>query len=294
VSALRIAVGFKVTPDYEALRPADWAQAETAGLDGTSGSGPDVRFVRRVLGPFDEAALELALRVRDARAERGLETNLTALTVGGREAEPFLATLQALSFKCARVEPLEAAAPAGRARKPVDLDFAPAATAALVAACAQRLGGDVLLLGERGVPGGSGTVPFLAAEALGRTCVVGVTGVEPAPDDRLCVTFTGDDGLLRAVVVPPCVLAVGNAVVSMLRVPTLKERLTARDVPVDAYSPDGLGVDLAAVLAATPAGPAGLEPVDRSRAGVVVPGDTPEELARALYEGHLRARLEQL
>jgi electron transfer flavoprotein beta subunit len=311
VSALRIAVGFKVTPDYEALRPGDWAAAETAGLDGTSGSGPDVRFIRRVLGPFDEAALELALRVRDARAERGLETNLAAFTVGGRETEPFLATLQALSFKCARVETPEAAAPAdrpaslaggpggtespaGTARKPVDLDFAPAATAALVAACAQRLGGDVLLLGERGVPGGSGTVPFLAAEALGRTCVVGVTGVEPAPDDRLRVTFTGDDGPLRAVVVPPCVLAVGNAVVSMLRVPNLKERLAVRNAPVDTYSPDDLGVDLAAVLTATPAGPAGLEPVDRSRAGVVVPGETPEELARALYEGHLRARLEQL
>ena len=41
VNALRIAVGFKVTPDYEALRPADWDRAAAP-------VGPDVRFVRRV------------------------------------------------------------------------------------------------------------------------------------------------------------------------------------------------------------------------------------------------------
>jgi electron transfer flavoprotein alpha/beta subunit len=301
VSTLRVAVGFKVTPDFEALRPADWARL--AAAEGPQGRAEAARYVRRVLGVFDEAALELALRLRDARAERGLQTSLAAFTVGGREAEPFLTTLQALGFACARVEPAGAAAPAGgpggpespagKPDGPVDLDFAPAATAALVAACAQRLGGDVLLLGERGAPGGSGTVPFLAAEVLDRPCVAGLTGVEPAPDGRLRVTFAGDDGPLRAIAVPPCVLAVGNAVVSMLRVPTLKERLAVREMPVAAYTPDDLGVDLPAALAATPAGPAGLAPVDRSRAGVVVPGETQKELARALYEGHLRARLEQ-
>jgi electron transfer flavoprotein alpha/beta subunit len=287
---MRVAVGFKVTPDFEALRAADWARL--AAAERPAGRAETARYVRRVFGALDEAALELALRLRDARAERGLQTSLAAFTVGGREAEPFLATLQALGFACARVDPAGPAAPAGGG-DPGHLDFAPAATAALVAACAQRLGGDVLLLGERGAPGGSGTVPFLAAEVLGRPCVAGVTGVEPAPDDRLRVTFSGDDGPLRAIAVPPCVLAVGNAVVSMLRVPTLKERLAVRELPVAAYSPEELGVDLQAVLAATVAGPQSLGQVDRGRAGVVVRGETPAELARALYEDHLRARLEQ-
>ena len=66
---VRIAVGFKVTPDYEALRPADWARA---AADEAAARAEATRYVRRVLNVFDEAALELALRLRDARAEHGL------------------------------------------------------------------------------------------------------------------------------------------------------------------------------------------------------------------------------
>ena len=97
---LRIVVGFKVTPDYEALRPADWARA---AADGARRRAPRRRrYVRRVLNVFDEAALELALRLRDARAAAGLETSLAAFSVAGREADPFLRTLQALGFERAR------------------------------------------------------------------------------------------------------------------------------------------------------------------------------------------------
>jgi electron transfer flavoprotein alpha/beta subunit len=110
--------------------------------------------------------------------------------------------------------------------------------------------------------------------------------------ERLRVVFTADDGPLRAVAKPPCVLAVGNAVVSMLRVPTLTDRLAARGRPVAEYTRADLETDLVdvrgdAVLTR-------LEPVDRRRAGVVVPGATPADKARALYEQHLRARLEEL
>jgi electron transfer flavoprotein alpha/beta subunit len=287
---MRIAVGFKVTPDFEALRAADWARL--AAAEGPEGRAEAARYVRRVFGVFDEAALELALRLRDARADRGLPTGLAAFTVGGPEATPFLATLQALGFACARVDP--AAGPSPTAGGAPGLDFAPAATALLVAACAQRLGSDVLLLGERGGPGGSGTVPFLAAEELGRPCVAGVTTVEPAADDRLRVTFADDDGPVRAVATTPCVLAVGNAVVSMLRVPTLRERLAVRDTPIAEYTAQDLGVDLQSALDRGAATLASVEPVDHGRAGVVVPGETPAEQAHALYEGHLRARLEQL
>jgi electron transfer flavoprotein beta subunit len=273
---MRIAVGFKVTPDYEALRPADWARA--AGGVG----GPEVRYVRRLLNVFDEAALELALRLRDARAERGLQTRLAAFSVAGREAEPFLTTLQALGFEtAARVE-------AGAA-----LDFAPSTTGALIAACAQRLGGDVLLLGAQSGPGDSGVVPVLAAEALARPCLTQVTEIEPRDDGRLRVTFAAAGGLLRATVAPPCVLAVGNALVSMLRVPTLKDRLAVRDRSLEVLTPVDLGVDVEAALAGEPAALVGLEPVERSRAGTVVQGAGPREKARALYESELRARLEQ-
>ena len=168
---MRIAVGFKVTPDYEALRAADWARL--AAAETPAARAEAARYVRRVLNVFDEAALELALRLRDARAQRGLETTLAAFTVGGREAVPFLDTLQALGFTTSRVD-------SGGAGQDGGLDFTPAVTAALVAACAQHVGGDVLLLGNEAGPGGSGTLPFLVAETLGRPCCPEVTEIETA------------------------------------------------------------------------------------------------------------------
>jgi electron transfer flavoprotein beta subunit len=280
VDRLRIVVGFKVTPDYEALRPGDWAQAADDDAAGRP-RGPETRYVRRILGVFDEAALELALRLRDSRAERGLETSLAAFSVAGREADPFLKTLQALGFgRAARVE-------AG-----AELDFAPVATAALVAAGAQRLGGDVLLLGSRSGPDDNDAVPFLVAEALGWPCLTQVTELQPAEPGRLAVTFTAGAGPARATVVTPCVLAVGNALVSMLRVPTLKDRLATKDEPVVAFSAADLGVDVAP--GREPATLAGLETIDRRRAGGVVAGATAADKAGALYETHLRKRLERL
>jgi electron transfer flavoprotein beta subunit len=64
---MRILVSFKVTPDFEALREADWAAAAADGVE--------TRYVRRIINCFDESALELALRVADARAEQGSSTS---------------------------------------------------------------------------------------------------------------------------------------------------------------------------------------------------------------------------
>jgi electron transfer flavoprotein alpha/beta subunit len=280
VDQLRIVVGFKVTPDYEALRPADWARV---AADDPEARAEATRYVRRVVNVFDEAALELALRLRDARDASGLRTSLAAFSVAGREADPFLKTLQALGYEVARVD-------AG-----ADLDFAPRVTAAVIAAHLRTAGlPDALLLGSRCGPGESGTVPFLLADELGLPCLTEVTDVETAAAGRLRVTFAAGGRPVRATIAPPCVLAVGNAVVSMLRVPTLKDRLAARERPFAVRPAADLGVDVAAALAGEPAAPAGLAAVDRSRAGVVVDGATPAAKARALYETRLRARLEEL
>jgi electron transfer flavoprotein alpha/beta subunit len=285
VDRLRIVVGFKVTPDYEALRASDWARAADGAPESGGGSGgPETRYVRRLFNVFDEAALELALRLRDAHAEAGLETSLAAFSVAGREADPFLRTLQALGFDgAARVEP------------GAGLDFAPRVTAAVIAAYLRRIGTpDVLLLGSRCGPGESGTVPFLVADELGLPWLTEVTEVLAASPGRLRVTFTVGGGQARATVALPCVLAVGNAVISMLRVPTLKDRLATRDRHLDVLSPGERGVDVDAALAEEPALLLGFETIDRERAGTIVAGRTPAEKARALYETQLRARLEEL
>jgi electron transfer flavoprotein alpha/beta subunit len=113
-------------------------------------------------------------------------------------------------------------------------------------------------------------------------------------EDRLRVAWVTDDGLLRATVRPPCVLAVGNAVVSRLRVPTLTDRLAHKDAHIDALRAAYLGVDVDQELRRETCTPVGLEKIDRARAGVIVEGDTPREKARALYSSQLQAIIEDL
>jgi electron transfer flavoprotein alpha/beta subunit len=286
---MRIAVGFRVTPDYEALRASDWARAAAGDVD--------TRYVRRVLDTFDESALELALRLRDARAAQGCETGLAAFSVAGRQADPFLKTLQALGFeRAARVDSSggDAATGAGGRGVGAGLDFAPAATARVIAACTRELGGDVLLLGCLSDPGEDGTMPFFVAEELGRPCLTQVTAIEPAGEDGLRVTFAADDGPVRATIRTPCVLAVGNAVVSHLRVPTLTDRLAAREATIAGLQAADLGVDVVAAVGREPAVLTGLAAVDRSRAGAIAAGATAAAKARELYDAHLRARLARL
>jgi electron transfer flavoprotein beta subunit len=309
---LRVLVSCKVTPDFEALPAASWA-AEQGG-PGERGA-PETRYVRRVLNCFDESALELALRLRDTLVGRGEAAALGALSVGGRDTEPFFRTLLALGYErairvtagdggdgdaasasCAAestAEPPEAAGSASVG--PVDLDFAPALTAGLIAAAVRRAGGcDVLLMGCRAGPGDSGTVPFFVAEELGWPCLAPVVDLDLLADGRLRVASAVDDGLLRATVRPPCVLAIGNAVVSHLRVPTLQSRLAVGARRIEVFTAAELGVDVTGEAASTAGTLVGFEALPRTRTGTVVAGETAGEKARALYEEHLRPRIAAL
>jgi electron transfer flavoprotein beta subunit len=276
---MRILVSFKVTPDYEALRKADWAAGAKSAQDGV-----ETRYVRRILNCFDESALEMALRLRETLAKRSVASSLEAVSVGGREAETYLKTLMALGYELA-----------ARVRPQAALDFAPSTVASLIAGYVRQTDHrGTLMLGCRSGPGDSGTVPFLVAETLGWPCLTQVTEVEPLDDDRLRVTCATDGGLLRATLRTPCVLAIGNAVVSRLRVPTLKDRLTRRDEPVHLVEASDLGVDVGAERLREPCLLTSLETIDRTRDSVIVGGETARAKAQALFDGHLKTRLAKL
>ena len=310
MSAMRILACFRVTPDYEALPESAWSAA--AGRDFSSGGGTggrrdggagagcgtgsgsrhdadpagrvDTRYVRRILDCFDESALELALRLSDALVEFGGAAELGALSVGAQGAEPHLKTLLALGFERAARVHTEAA-----------LDFAPATTAAVIAAYVRRIDHSaLLLLGARSGPGGDATVPFRVAEQLGWPCLTQVTEVEPAARGRLRVTLMTDDGPARLTTRTPCVLAVGNAVVSHLRVPTLTDRLAVRGRLPDVLDPADLGVDLADLSGRGDPVLTAVEGVDRRRESILIAGDTPRAKARALFDSRLKNLLEEL
>ena len=280
---MRVLACLKATPDFEALGEAQWAAAAERGVE--------TRYARRVLNCFDESALALALRLSETAAALGLAVELGALSVGGREVEPYLTTLVALGYERAtRVSAEAAGTVAG-----TGLDFAPGVVAAIIAAFARRVAQcDLVVLGWRSGPGDGGTVPFRVAEALGWPCLSQVTEVEPLSDGRLRVACVADDGPLRLTLRGPCVLAVGNAVITHLRVPTLKDRLARRDRLIDRLAAADLGVDIAAQRRRETCLLTGLETIDRSRGGAVIEGQSPRDKAGTLFDSHLRDIMDTL
>ncbi len=292
MNAVRILVCFKVTPDYEALREADWVAGEGGGAHGSGAAGGgtgaasrvETRYVPRILDCFDESALEMALRMREAAAGGTVPVELGAISIGGKEVERHLKTLQALGYE--RVTRVDTDA---------DLDFAPTVTASIIARYVENTNNtDLLMLGWRSGPHDGGTVPFLVAEELGWPCLTQVTEVVVLSSDRVRVAHVVDDGVLRVTVRLPCVLGVGNAVVARLRVPTLTDRLAQRGAPVERVQGGDLGIDVAAELAREASVLADLEVIRRDRPGVIVGGESPREKAQTLFDSCLKSMIEKL
>jgi electron transfer flavoprotein alpha/beta subunit len=260
----------KIVPDLDLLSDHDWVIPAHGRID--------TAFVRTMINPFDESALELALRLADCA---GPEVRLSALTIGSRQADPVLKTLLALRFD--RVVRMEPAA---------DLVFCPEVVAALIAAYARSHPQDALLMGRQSGEGDHGKTPLLVAEHLGWPCVSEVTRVEAAAG-RLRITSQVDDGLLEQTLRPPCVLSVGNVAGTALRVPTLKARMQHGQRAIERIEP---GPELAEALQCWHRDYAleGLARISHARAGTILEGTDPAALARTLYEDHLRARMAAL
>ena len=263
---MNVLVCCKIVPDLDRLSESDWLVQDHGQVD--------TGFVRTMVNPYDETALELTLRLADAAPAR-----MTTFTLGGGQAEPFLKTLRALGFD-----------PTVRIEARGDWRFCPDRLAALIAAyIAAGHPQDLVVMGRQSADGDNGKTPLLLAELLGWPCITGCLGFEAAGAGRLKVTSRVDAGLQVQVARLPLVLAVGNAAGSALRVPTLKSRMLANRQRTEVLEPDpgpdrpGFRQD--PVLEE-------LTPIRRRRAGRIVTGADPCALARALYEDGLKQHLE--
>jgi len=265
---MNVLVCCKIVPDLDRLSESDWLVQDHGQVD--------TGFVRTMVNPYDESALELTLRLADAAPAR-----MTTLTLGGGQAEPFLKTLRALGFD-----------PTVRIEAQGDWRFCPDGLAALIAAYVQAgHPQDLVVMGRQSADGDNGKTPLLLAEALGWPCITECIGFEAAGPGRLKVTSRVDAGRQIQVVRLPLVLAVGNAAGSTLRVPTLKSRMQAgrqrTEVLEPALGPAIPGFRQDYVLER-------LTAIRRRRAGRMVTGADGCALAQALYQDGLKQRLENL
>lgn len=181
------------------------------------------RISHPVLSPFDEAALEIALKLRDADPT----TEISALVVATSEREPLLRT--AASFRLAHTLGVDAAG----------LPLWDAAAAARALADVVRTHfpqPPLVLLGREFGDGDDGTLPAALATALGMPYASLALSLR-IEADRASVLRQGAAGLERWRLPLPLVASITNDPQNRLRHPLLKNVMAAKKMPFSLITP---------------------------------------------------------
>jgi electron transfer flavoprotein beta subunit len=187
-----------------------------------------------VISPFDEQAMEAALRIRD---RLGAEVRITALTLGPESARAALKQALALGADDA-VHLLDAA---------FDGADAHVVAHALAAAVAKLGDIDLVLAGRQAADWDAGIVALGVAEILGLPSVSFARAIEVV-DGALVVERVLQDGFERIGSPLPALVTVSNEL-GEARKPNLRETMRAARKPVSVWRAADLGMDAQALRA---------------------------------------------
>lgn len=218
---MRLLVSFKICPDLELLREEDMVLTEEMGMD--------THFLPNIINCYDESALELALRLRDKTTD--LPVEVSAFTVGNEQAELTLKSLRALGF----VHTVRAEDEQGHT------GFAPEIIAETIAAYVRENPQDCILLGKEAPVGNQGIMAELVAEKIKYPLIGPIIDILSINQESVTVLVSNEGRIQKQIVRVPCVLCVGNAVISKLRAATLRERMKVSKTesePISLVYPD--------------------------------------------------------
>ena len=204
---MKITVCFKVVPDYDGIAPSEWKVSLTGR--------PSTGMAKKILGVFDEGALETALSLADRLKEAGEETHLTALTYG----------------RCGRVF-AEAMFSAGYDEviclKGPEASFSPDVTASALAAWIGENGSDLVVCGEMVGPGDTGSVPYRIARKLGLPVLDRVSALGYEQERGLTAERETETASESYEYLPPLLCAVSSARRPNLRMALYKDKVAAK------------------------------------------------------------------
>ncbi|MBK9120496.1 MAG: electron transfer flavoprotein subunit beta/FixA family protein [Phycisphaerales bacterium] len=174
--------------------------------------------VKMVVNPFDEFAIELAVQLREKRAD---VENIVAVLAGPASAAEALRT--ALAVGCD--EGLHLQDPAFEALDELQL-------AAVLAAVVREGGYDLILLGKQEIDLDSGQTGPALAELLDLPHIGATTAFELAADGRTFTARRRIEGAEEVVAVPlPALVTIDKGLVEM-RYPSLPNLMKAKKKPV--------------------------------------------------------------
>jgi electron transfer flavoprotein beta subunit len=222
------------------------------------GSGVDLLNVKMSMNPFDEIAVEEAVRLR----EKGAAREVVVVSIGPAKSQDTLRTALAMG--------------ADRAILIVtDAEVEPLAVAKLLKAVADEEKPDLLILGKQAIDDDSNQTGQMLAALLGRPQGTFASAVSVA-GDRVEVTREVDGGLETVSLALPAVITV-DLRLNEPRYASLPNIMKARSKPMATRTPADYGVDIAPRLQVLKVA----EPAPRAP-GVVL--DSVEALAAKLRE----------
>ena len=209
-------------------------------------SGVDIANVKMSMNPFDEIAIEEAVRLKEA----GIATEVIALSAGPTACQETLRT--ALAIGADRAILVE-----------TELALQPLAVAKILANIAQKEGAQLIILGKQAIDDDSNQTGQMLASLLDLPQATFASQVVIA-DGKAQVTREVDGGLETISLTLPAVITT-DLRLNEPRYVTLPNIMKAKKKPLDVIKPEELGIDLAPRLTTLKV----QEPAQRS-AGVMV------------------------
>jgi len=190
------------------------------------GSGVELANVKMSINPFDEIALEEAVRLREA----GVATEVIAVSCGAAACRETLRT--ALALGADRGILIES-----------DAELQPLAVAKLIRVLAQKEKVELIILGKQAIDDDSNQVAQLVAGLLGwpQATFASKLGISAG---KATVTREIDGGLETLELNLPAVVS-ADLRLNTPRYATLPNIIKAKKKPLETMSPEALGVDVA-------------------------------------------------
>ena len=226
------------------------------------GSGVDLANVKMSMNPFDEIAVEEAIRLKEA----GKAEEVIAVSIGVKQAQETLRT--ALAMGADRAILIEAT-------DDVHTDIEPLAVAKLLAAVVKEEQPGLVLTGKQAIDNDMNATGQMLSALLGWSQATFASKVE-VESDNAKVTREVDGGLQSISVKMPAIISV-DLRLNEPRYASLPNIMKAKKKPLDEKTPADYGVDVTPRLSVVKT----TEPETR-KAGVIV--KTVDELVGKLKE----------
>jgi len=194
------------------------------------GSGVDTANVKMSMNPFDEIAVEEAVRLK----EKGIATELVAISCGVAACQETLRT--ALAIGADRAILIESEA-----------ELQPLAVAKLLKAIVAKEAPQLVILGKQAIDDDSNQTGQMLAALLGWPQATFASKVDIA-DGKATVKREIDGGLETVKIALPAVVTT-DLRLNEPRYATLPNIMKAKKKPLDVVKPDALGVDVTPRLA---------------------------------------------